>query len=125
MTTDTAPPLPTPEDTLTSPRTCRECGGYYPHALRHESWCSRSPVTDTPSLDVSPELRALSEAATPGPWEVHTGMAATIWRPDASYMVIGDAIYHPEYVADATLIVAAVNDLRARLSQPVASEETA
>ena len=81
----------------------------------------RSPIDD---------LRALSEAATPGPWIVtpDTGSygaeIATIEdgigvvRPDDdSPIEPGD----PE--ADAALIVAAVNYVRARLSEPTGSEE--
>jgi hypothetical protein len=55
------------------------------------------------------DLEALEAAATDGPWAAQTGMDATVRRPDGSYMDIGDAIYHPAFVADAAFIAALRN----------------
>ena len=76
------------------------------------------------SLDVSPELRALSAAATPGPWvdqmpgDNDPG-AGTVWIDTHAYEAGPEPVVAPSYPlsqADAALIVAAVNDLRSRLS---------
>ena len=57
-------------------------------------------------------LQQLHEKATKAPWqEVKTQPDAVICRPDGSWMNIGDAIYHPEFIADATLIAKTRNAL--------------
>jgi hypothetical protein len=80
-------------------------------------------TSDTPTLD---ELRALSDAATPGPWEAddttdryedefddppHTGW----FRGDVGTVDVGD--YNTLSTADAAFIVAACNYVRSLLSE--------
>lgn len=64
------------------------------------------------------ELRWLAEAATRrGAWIAEQwGADAAVRRPDGSRIVVGDALYHPDNLADAALIVAAVNALPRLLS---------
>jgi hypothetical protein len=55
-------------------------------------------------------LRQLHWLATKH-WSASIGMDALVLRADGSRMVIGDAIYHPEWALDAELIAASRNAL--------------
>lgn len=78
-------------------------------------------------------LRALSDAATPGPWaetssfiyeEARRSMNAAALKANSGGNFIGSTMGpQPTRYANAALIVAAVNLIRPLLSQPVASEE--
>jgi hypothetical protein len=66
------------------------------------------------TLTLTPEqiarLRQLHWLATKH-WSASIGMDALVLRADGSRMVIGDAIYHPEWALDAELIAASRNAL--------------
>jgi hypothetical protein len=50
---------------------------------------------------------------TPGPWTVRIGQDALVTCPDGRSFDIGDAIYHPDNIANARLIAAAPDLLAA------------
>lgn len=71
----------------------------------------------SPILKSIAEIEALSEKATPGQWEVRAevGEGAEVWQPGRGSFFVGLTQEGEPDIADASLIVAAVNFLRTNL----------